>query len=335
MASNLVHPDQNPEDADYRSSEDSDFDPTPGGGGDDAASSASEAEDADSASKATSGKKGKKRKGGTETESLGFENSGDEATIRRGKKKKRRKGDLDEQDEEGGEGGVVKTRSMMAVEEKEKKPLAGAAGATVDVDALWRSLNGGSRKSGTTSTQATESSAPSEKVGTPSEKRHTHNEDLSVQDAGGEAGTTQISAVSSSDTISIKRTYTFAGETITEEKLVPKTSASALLYLQSQAANTPSPPTPPNQKPLRRPKKRVSAFEPNPAGIVKGLPSAGPKLNTIEKSKLDWAGYVDKEGIKEELDVAEKAKEGYLGRMDFLGRVEAKREDERKGARMK
>lgn len=116
MASNLVHPDQNPEDADYRSSEDSDFDPTPGGGGDDAASSASEAEDADSASKATSGKKGKKRKGGTETESLGFENSGDEATIRRGKKKKRRKGDLDEQDEEGGEGGVVKTRSMMAVE---------------------------------------------------------------------------------------------------------------------------------------------------------------------------------------------------------------------------
>ena len=116
MVSNLVHPDQYLEDADYKTSEDSDFDPTTDGADNGAASSASEAEDADSASKATSGKKRKKRKGGTEAEDLGFENSGDEATIRRGKKKKRRKGDVAEEDEEGGEGGVVRTRSMRAVE---------------------------------------------------------------------------------------------------------------------------------------------------------------------------------------------------------------------------
>lgn len=70
-------------------------------------------------------------------------------------------------------------------------------------------------------------------------------------------------------------------------------------------------------------------FDPNPNG-VSGASAAndkGPKLNTIEKSKLDWAGYVDQEGIKEELDKAEKGKDGYLGKQDFLGRVGAKRED--------
>lgn len=81
-------------------------------------------------------------------------------------------------------------------------------------------------------------------------------------------------------------------------------------------------------------------FEPNPEGVVKGLPpttaaSNGPKLNTIEKSKLDWASHVDKEGLKEELDTAEKAKGGYLGRMEFLGRTEAKREEDLKNARTK
>lgn len=68
-----------------------------------------------------------------------------------------------------------------------------------------------------------------------------------------------------------------------------------------------------------------------PAVGAGGASSAGgvspaPKLNTIEKSKMDWAGYVDREGIKEELDGAGKAKEGYLGRMDFLGRVDEMRE---------
>lgn len=74
-------------------------------------------------------------------------------------------------------------------------------------------------------------------------------------------------------------------------------------------------------------------FEPSPSSSFSTATAtaagAGPKLNTIEKSKLDWAGYVDREGIKEELDGAEKAKEGYLGKMEFLGRMEGRREGER------
>lgn len=141
----------------------------------------------------------------------------------------------------------------------------------------------------------------------------------------------------SEDTIAIKRTYVFAGETITEEKIVPRSSAEARLYLQSQSTQ-PQPISPLGGKPLRRPKKRPSMFEPNPEGIVKGLaptPNKGPKLNVVEKSKLDWASHVDQEGLKEELDVAEKAKGGYMGRMDFLGRTEAKREEDLKNVTRK
>lgn len=56
----------------------------------------------------------------------------------------------------------------------------------------------------------------------------------------------------------------------------------------------------------------------------------GRKLNTVEKSKMDWAGFVDKEGIREELEVAEKGKESYLHRKEFLERVEGKREEARR-----
>ena len=131
--------------------------------------------------------------------------------------------------------------------------------------------------------------------------------------------------------IMIRRTYAFAGENTTEEKLVARSSAEATLFLASQKPALPAPST---GVPLRKPKKRTSMFEP---GLVGGSSSSdkGPKLNTIEKSKLDWAGYVDKAGIADELDEHSRAKEGYLGRMDFLGRVEAKREEDLKSARQR
>lgn len=132
------------------------------------------------------------------------------------------------------------------------------------------------------------------------------------------------------DKILIKRTYEFAGETITEEKQVNKSSAEARLYQAAVAAQeNATTSTPLKKNPLRRPKKRTSMFEPPPDDSALSTPGAkgkGTKLNTIEKSKLDWAGYVDKEGIKDELEGAEKAKDGYLGKMDFLDKMSAKRE---------
>ena len=163
--------------------------------------------------------------------------------------------------------------------------------------------------------------------------------------------------------ITIRRTYEFAGESVSEEKEVAKSSAEARLYLESirreqeqqeqrQAASQGSRTTScsngggtrPGRPPLRRPKKRISTLDPSAAllstpnsgtgkGEVNSKKVANKKLTTIEKSKLDWAGFVDREGITDELDEHSRAKDGYLGRMDFLSRVQANRDEEARKAR--
>ena len=57
------------------------------------------------------------------------------------------------------------------------------------------------------------------------------------------------------------------------------------------------------------------------------------ELNTVEKSKMDWEAEVERQGMREELEKAEKSGGSYLGRMEFLGRVEGKGEDEARRAR--
>lgn len=160
--------------------------------------------------------------------------------------------------------------------------------------------------------------------------------------------------------IMIKRTYNFAGKVHTEQKLVPRNSAEAKLYLTSQpdpSATTtttelPSDPSDPFIKPKRPPKKaRRSIFEPTTEGLPQrtdlhfgvrkdsGVELIGvgtgkeKKLNTVEKSAMDWAGFVDKEGIADELDAAGKSKGAYKARQEFLARVENKREEEARKAR--
>ena len=49
---------------------------------------------------------------------------------------------------------------------------------------------------------------------------------------------------------------------------------------------------------------------------------------------MDWAGFVDKEGIKDELELAGKSKDSYAARQDFLARSEFRREDEARRARL-
>lgn len=154
--------------------------------------------------------------------------------------------------------------------------------------------------------------------------------------------------------IMIKRTYNFAGKVHTEQKLVSRNSAEAKLWLTSQGAE-PEPEQPqaeaeasPFAKPKRPTKRaRKSVFEP-----VTEIPKRtdlhfGPrkesevalvdigkdakKMNTVDKSAMDWARFVDKEGIADELDAAGKSKGAYKARQEFLARVESKKiEDERR-----
>lgn len=149
-----------------------------------------------------------------------------------------------------------------------------------------------------------------------------------------------------SDTIRIKRTYNFAGRVHTEEKVVARDSAEARLYLASQEQNPPDMDSSPTKRATR--KAFRSAFEPVvdsrvgradlnlglAARIQAGKEARAKKLNTVEKSRMDWAGYVDKEGIKDELELASKSKDSYTARQDFLARSEAIRDDDARRARI-
>ncbi|KAJ5226457.1 hypothetical protein N7468_007682 [Penicillium chermesinum] len=282
--------------------------------------------------------------------------SGDEVTIKKAqeKREKRRKrnargknardDDLDlSDDDEGGTGGFVRTRAMREKiqEERERRPLARIDGATVDVDELWAQMNTPGNELGLRPSQIKHDNEPTPEVD--------HTADSNTQDQRAPEPENNPRHIHTPQMIKIKRTYKFAGEMITEEKVVPKDSAEAKAFLSSgenveyaevedAAANVA-----PN---LRRPLRKISRFDPNPTGLIKknwekqsveagGDKATGPKINTVEKSRLDWAQYVDQAGIKDELRVHSKAKEGYINRMDFLGRMEAKRDEEARQARLK
>lgn len=175
-----------------------------------------------------------------------------------------------------------------------------------------------------------------------------------------------------SETIKIKRTYNFAGKVHTEEKIVARDSAEARLYLASHpeadaaaAAAADGQEEEDGEGQDGKEKKRMprkafrSLFEPvlslgdqpstqrtdlNLAIAVRlrareeaaaaAAADKARKLNTVEKSRMDWAGFVDKEGIKDELVLAGRAKGSFADRQDFLARSEARREEEARRVRL-
>jgi hypothetical protein len=135
--------------------------------------------------------------------------------------------------------------------------------------------------------------------------------------------------------------------------LVPRESAEAKLYLASLGENAEAEVAGEDtDAPKRMPKKAFrSAFEPiidhgvGRTDLNLGMSirlrarelaseTNAKKLNTVEKSRMDWAGYVDREGIKDELELAGKSKDSFAARQDFLARSEAKREMDARRVRL-
>ncbi|KHN99498.1 SWR1-complex protein 5 [Metarhizium album ARSEF 1941] len=310
------------EDEQYASSEDSDFAP------DEAPEPASDQSDTEEDGKAGE-KKRKQPEADGQAVGDGYDNSGDEAVISKGNKRRKRAGEkgrpVDE--DEGGEGGLVKTRAQRAAEKEERKYAASHGPVTIDVDALWARMISG---------EQIKSSAPSDEA--------TREPRRELSDS--HAAATASSDGPQSNSIRIKRTFNFAGRVHTEEKVVARDSAEAKLYLASQGQDTRDMDSSPTKRATR--KAFRSAFEPAidfgpgradlnlglAARIQAGREARAKKLNTVEKSRLDWAGYVDKEGIKDELELASKSKDSYTARQDFLARSEALREDDARRARI-
>ncbi|ELR04242.1 hypothetical protein GMDG_06650 [Pseudogymnoascus destructans 20631-21] len=264
MAPSII--DEIVEDENYASSEDDDFVP------DEAAAAVASASESESeaegegegeAPAATKGKPAAKRKrgkpaAGEDAEDIGFENSGDEAIIGKGLKKQRRRREGEEEEEDGGGGGgFVKTRRMAAAAEEERAPLVDTKNATVDVDALWASMVSGPPKQ-------------------PAEHTPLPPSDTQALDAVGPVSKTAAAAASAlttlpgpngDDTVTIQRTYNFAGKVHTETKVVPRDSAEARLYL----ASNPSPSTaaaPTSTSPPAAPPNLRGALCSNPSSIL-------------------------------------------------------------------
>ncbi|ROW17594.1 hypothetical protein VPNG_00564 [Cytospora leucostoma] len=352
---------------DYASSEDSDFAPDDAPDQGDGQSSDSEGDgegDGKGAPKPAAPATKRKRHrqtgdgAGDAAEDLGFENSGDEAIIEKGKKRRKKGPQARQIDDEGGEGGLIKTRSMRAVEKAERKAQVVSGPVTVDVDALWASMAAAPvvpAKQAADSTTDEPTTAAAQGAG--------QNKAQAAAGKGGEPG----------EMVRIKRTYNFAGKVHTEEKLVPRESAEARLYLASQAgkkgegaddASAAADDGQADDQPDRRMPRRAfrSAFEPvvivsteqggqqqqqqqqqlgrrtdlnlGMAVRMQARQDRARKVNVVEKSRMDWAGFVDKEGIKDELALAGKAKGSFADRQDFLARSEARREEDARRVRM-
>ncbi|BFZ63304.1 swr complex subunit [Saitoella coloradoensis] len=249
--------------------------------------------------------------------------SGDEAVASSlGKRKRKAKG---AEEVEGGEGGLIKTRAQRAREQHEKKSAVATGPVTQDINALWAAMN--SKPSPSPAPLTTSPSIATESTPGPV------SDEAAPAHSSATASASAVAAPVNEEgghMIKIKRTYEFAGETITEEIDVPADSASARAYLASTkfptapssvsitptssaaastSATTVSGTLPPKRAP---PRKRVSALE--------SASTKAPKLNTLEKSRLDWASYVDKEGISEELK--RHNKDGFVEKQGFLRRAE-------------
>ncbi|KAI2775268.1 BCNT-domain-containing protein [Daldinia loculata] len=272
----------------------------------------------------------------------GFENSGDEAIIQRGKKrrKKEKRKDDNVEDDEGGEGGLIKTRSMRAAEKVEKKSRTATGPVTIDVDDLWAKMTAAPLIPSKADIETEkEPQKPVQEQGSDGQSKRTKDRPQAEKPGGDELASM----------IKIKRTYNFAGKVHVEEKLVPRDSAEAKLYLASQDPTSVEDAKAEDSQPRRKPRKAFrSIFEPVIEGFTQradlnlGMDARlqlreqakAKKLNVVEKSRMDWAGFVDKEGIKDELEFAGKSKESYVNRQDFLARVAANRDEEARRARV-
>lgn len=339
----------------YHESSDEDFNPETA-----PAEEVSSSEDEDDAAAKPAQRKGK-RKAPIDEEL----DSGDELTIQAARKKraKKKKGSKDEADEdiilsddEGGEGGLIKTRAQRRVEQKERRPLARTEGATVDVDSLWAQMTAAPLKP--------LESLPRQPAHAPKHEAEATSAPVPVEEEE-QVTVKKVYTFAGQDTTEEKQIPRSHLDKYLSEGWKPLDAPTKPDVIEDTTTDTDTPAQPKIRRPLRRPTR----FDPNPTGYVRALapeyqlswprkaittatllhseqenmPAPPPppseaskpkaekaqKLNVVDKSRMDWTGFVDKEGIAEELDTHGKTKEAYLGRMQFLAGVEAKREEER------
>lgn len=226
----------------------------------------------------------------------------------------------------------VRTRNQryqdLSLAKAKETNIIGTVSSDIDFDAIFNSLKTKSVEGKPTNWKeimgdGSEEKEPESKLLVP----ETKTEDLSDQ----------------TPKIWINTSYAFAGRVITESKQVDADSAEAKAYLNSTAGLQMKEGGTQKYRafvPVIRTVKGID--EPvelriklkRPSLIDKFLSTQGnkfQKLSTLEKSRLDWASFVDKNKINDELKSHNK--DGYLEKQDFLGRVQANQDKNYESAR--
>ncbi|XP_067905606.1 craniofacial development protein 1 [Heterodontus francisci] len=123
--------------------------------------------------------------------------------------------------------------------------------------------------------------------------------------------------------VKITKVFDFAGEEVKVTKEVDAASKEAKIFLQNQnegqAKDSPAvPATVETGAPTGSGVKRQSAI----GNILGKIGGKKQKMSTLEKSKIDWEAFKEKEGIGDELAIYNRGKEGYIERKAFLDRVD-------------
>jgi len=135
-----------------------------------------------------------------------------------------------------------------------------------------------------------------------------------------EAEAVKTSDVASADNkIEITKVFDFAGEVVKVSKQVSADSVEAQKFLKSQETAA---------SPSSVSVKRSSGL----AGVV-GSIGKKAKMGCLDKSKLDWNTFVEKEGIKDELKTFNKGKEGFVEKQMFLERADLRQFENEKALR--
>ncbi|CAH8864445.1 unnamed protein product [Trichobilharzia szidati] len=114
--------------------------------------------------------------------------------------------------------------------------------------------------------------------------------------------------------VKVVKKYQFAGEEVEVTETVSKTEN--ISKIPQNQNNTSTNAQPPKLKPPTLGPGLASALQ-NLKSTVNKL----PRLSTLEKSRLDWKQYVQKESLEDDLKAHNKGKDGYLERQAFVSRT--------------
>jgi len=149
--------------------------------------------------------------------------------------------------------------------------------------------------------------------------------------------------------VKIEKRYLFAGKNIVEVVEVPENSEEAKKWprwdpsdLSSSAAAAPAPDSSSSTTdvnasasssadPIQPPAQKSAIRKPpgprKPRTSLADIPTQkAKKITTLDKSAMDWRTHVTSSDVKDELD-ANRRGGGYLEKMDFLKRVQDRKED--------